>query len=471
MSSCSEWQTSENSIFVRCSNASVHGERSLQPGSVKYMCAHNHDFVEVDHTFTTVGDLDRIAQADLNLSVFCHVCSCRMPGKAFFKCRGVGEDGRRCSATSHTGGCGWLPQAVAAPEGTRCAVFLTDSQEDVAMFRFDPCGHYISLQALKASFKGAVESGQGRSSLQRSPKTGHFSFPCPAGCAHSFLHDAHHFKACDNQRWNDIMTAWGAERLMLQDGVVQEEPEVRAYEGGDEPDVSMHEEEGAGESGAGISVNGEMEIGTHKGEGDVEPGRSADDGTGQPAVASVEWQTSWQSLKSATWRQSLRSATWWQIEILRTLRQIQEALTEASSSECPSCQRRGQKNGKSTHIRCENCKHRYCYICSQRLPCGCPKFLPDIPELGTTDEHSAVQNFHVLKAMQMLHAIYAKDPELFQRTIDEHPSVLSDICAYDGWDANGDFNSDAVRPGITLTVEAVRHFKRPAWLAELPEST
>jgi len=326
------------------------------------------------------------------LQMTCFECGSKR-GKAFFTCQGLAcGEGRRCHHTSLSGGCSWLPQAVPTSPGQECAVFRMEV-EDRAMFRFDPCGHQISLEALSGQVRALVEGGKGSMQLKVSPDTEQFSFTCPLGCSHSFLHSIHHFKTCSDLKWYRHMHDWALRRLL------ESEEQVGPEEERDES-------------------------------------READEGS-----------TSKLSLKT-----------------------IQDALTEASTSWCPKCNTRGQKDGNCTHITCE-CGHEYCYICNvawrHHRRGVCPLYLNDSPELDE-DEYKALQKFHVLKVLQRMHAFYTLDAAGFERILDENPQLLLDICPYDGIDEEGELDPDAKLEGVNLTLEDVKNFTRPTWLPELP---
>merc|ERR1719409_1759500 len=106
-----------------------------------------------------------------------------------------------------------LPQLVRiedVPEASRtCPIMFSEADEsDKGMLRFDPCGHFISVDAFVGNVRSKVESGAGRDSIDRSPVTGMASFVCPVpGCSGGFVHDIHHYKLCGKVTY-DRMKDW-----------------------------------------------------------------------------------------------------------------------------------------------------------------------------------------------------------------------------------------------------------------------
>lgn len=215
-----EWPISnESPIFVYCNKCTRDklGTNLPRPAAIRFACMEGHEAVVLEDcfSFSTVGDLNRFTKSDSPLRMYCHGCVRSTTGKAFFKCRGMGSDGQRCSATSMDGDCAWLPQAISTPPGQECAIYRTEV-DDAAMLRFDPCGCLVSVEALQAAVRNLVQTGFGESRLAESPASGQFSFTCPVGgdlCRSSFLHDIHHFKLCGDSKWYCHLKTWAAQNL------------------------------------------------------------------------------------------------------------------------------------------------------------------------------------------------------------------------------------------------------------------
>jgi len=228
MPAYSGWPT-DGSVFVFCSNEAVHGRR-VCPARRLPSCELGHECVELPSRMS-LSDLEAASKSNSQLQVQCFACDTNKRGRVSFKCQGLGADGRRCHETSAGGGCSWLPQAVRAPKGQACEVFMTEPDDEGDgterwLFRFDPCGHYISQEALRGHVQALVQGGMGRTRLGVSPVTEQFSFMCPMGCD-SFLHDIHHFKACGSADWYEHMKTWAMERLTgVESQTTEPEPDT-----------------------------------------------------------------------------------------------------------------------------------------------------------------------------------------------------------------------------------------------------
>jgi len=151
-----------------------------------------------------------------------------------------------------------------------------------------------------------------------------------------------------------------------------------------------------------------------------------------------------------------------------TRAQIQSALTEAVSVQCPVCHVAGQKDGACCHISCPNDGVRYCYYCSRprnaeatAASCNrqCPMYLTGFTIRNgvqlSTNPQTAVQQYHVWKALRLLKAVlHDVGAAEFNLTVQQTPDILEDFAAHDGLDADGR-QEHAPLPGVRIDTRDV----------------
>jgi hypothetical protein len=130
-------------------------------------------------------------------------------GFVSLKCMGanVSEGSERCQASSHEGGCVPLLQLVRKPVDFDDDDFFGGTDED-CVFRFDPCGHYLSVESLLHHWETvATRGGAGRGLVFRSSVEGSVVPACPMGevaCASSVLHDIHHYGFLPREQYERV---------------------------------------------------------------------------------------------------------------------------------------------------------------------------------------------------------------------------------------------------------------------------
>lgn len=122
----------------------------------------------------------------------------------YFQCNGS-DGGEVCHARSDEGDCSVMIQLVEADE--ECSILL-DAPDDRRLFRFDPCGCHISVEAFVMNVRTLVEGGEARGRIAESPITGQYAFECPT-CEGSFVHDVSQYRCCGDREYR-LIKEWGA---------------------------------------------------------------------------------------------------------------------------------------------------------------------------------------------------------------------------------------------------------------------
>ena len=139
---------------------------------------------------------------------------------------------------------------------------------------------------------------------------------------------------------------------------------------------------------------------------------------------------------------------------------IQKQLEDSTSRKCPHCNHRGRKDEFCTHITCENCNNRWCYICLKEIDNQhnennskdsslftefCPLYMQSIGDFRASwpcDSDVALEKFHRHLGLYQLNNLYQSLNEDEKKSFDyigkNFPHVLngfelSDIYHFDDY--------------------------------------